>query len=288
MTVGVLLADMRNLVHGDFLQGVQKVLIPHGYSILICDGQVDPRVQEAELERLLEARVDALLVTRSFTLTHLLQPFESSGVPVEPIEVLKPARKRSLSRRREGSTKAFEHLVEMGHRRFGFFIRAREDAKRLSAEMRSRLRALEDVLIAADLDPLTAITVAYVREPDDCITHLDEMMMGDDPPTALVGGNEWTSAPLLRATVQRGLEIPTDVSVLCFGDSRWAEAYRPPLSVIRYNYHAEGVLLAQRLLARLGDEPADGSRDPGLPPDEFVLRASLGPPGNYRGVARGG
>lgn len=276
MIVGVLLPELRNLMYADLLEGAQDVLGAHGYSLFICDGRVDPSVQSAELTRLLEMQVDALIVARSFNLPQLLEPWLREGIPVEPSEVLEPDEFLS-GRAREGSVEAFRHLLALGHRRFAFFVRARADAPQLSAEMRSRIGAFNLALAAYDLSPAAALEIIHVSDPAACTPEVDRLLSLPEPPTALVAGNDWMSAPLLGAIGRKALEIPRDISVICYGDSRWAEAYRPPISVIRYDYRQEGAALAHRILARLGAGPA--LADLTWPaPDEFVDRASCGPP----------
>ena len=66
-----------------------------------------------------------------------------------------------------------------------------------------------------------------------------------NPPTAYVAGAHRLVAPLVSAIHDAGLRMPEDVSFLSFGDSDWASAHRPQLSVIRHDYYGEASQIAE-------------------------------------------
>ena len=63
---------------------------------------------------------------------------------------------------------------------------------------------------------------------------------------------------LLIALDDAGLQIPRDRSVVVYGDSDWARAYRPSLSVVRRDAHAEGYDLTASMLEQIAG--SDGPR----------------------------
>ena len=273
-TLGVLLPDIQNLMHVEFLRGAEHVVQQFGYSLVVADGQLRPDIQAAALERFFELRVDGIIVSRAFTLSHLLHPFEGAGVPVEPVEVATNQPVVGLEERWAGSLKAFRHLFALGHRRVALFVHERADAPTRSQEMRARIDAL---MKARDEYPPGEIVVhlAPAGVDADVLAQLTELLDGPDRPTAVVAGNDWMTAPLLGAIRDASLILPTDISFLSYGDSRWAAAYRPPISVIRYNYYREGQVLASRVLRRLGEPVDDELASQPLSADEFIDRGSM-------------
>jgi LacI family transcriptional regulator len=94
-------------------------------------------------------------------------------------------------------------------------------------------------------------------------------------PTAVVCANHLLAPWLLVALDDAGLRLPRDVSLVVHGDSDWARAYLPPLSVIRRDIYAEGFAMADGLLDAIAGE-AVSPRPPATA--EFVERGSCGPP----------
>ena len=273
-TLGVLLPDIQNLMHVEFLRGAEHVVQQFGYSLVVADGQLQPDIQAAALQRFFELRVDGIIVSRAFTLSHLLVAFAGAGVPVEPVEVAANHPVACLEERWPGSLEAFRHLFAMGHRSVALFVHERADAATRSPEMRARIDAL---LKARDEYPPgeTVVHMAPASVDADVLAQLRRLLDGPNRPTALIAGNDWMTAPLLGAIRDACLDIPGDVSFLTYGDSRWAAAYRPPISVIRYNYYREGQVLASRVLRRLGEPVEDELASQPLSADEFIDRGSI-------------
>lgn len=274
-TLGVLLPDIRNLVHTDFLRGAEAVVQEFGYSLLIADGQLSPAIQAAALDRFLKMRVDGIIVSRAFALPVLLEPFARAGVPVEPREVYAGRRAQLPKDHRLGSFDAFRHLFALGHRTVAVFIHERPDAPKRSPEMRARIAALMSVRDEVGAAEVT-VHIAGVSDEGECGPQLARLMAGSARPTALIAGNDWVTAPLLAAVRDAGLAIPKDISFLTYADSRWAAAYRPPISVIRYDYEGEGRTLASRLLRHLGEQVDEDVANRSLGREEFLDRKSLG------------
>jgi LacI family transcriptional regulator len=247
---------------------------------------LSPRVQEKALAGFLEMRVDGVIVSRAFTLPHLLEPFSRAGVPVEPVEVSTTAPRDDTERLHCGSLAAFRHLLSLGHRNVALFVHERADAPARSPEMQARISALVqagDEYGGSDI----VIDLAPVSTESDVGPQLARLLQRSETPTALVGGNDWMTAPVLAATRDAGLRIPEDVSFLTYGDSRWAAAYRPAISVVRYDYYGEGQTLSARVLRRLGNRVDDALADQPLAVDEFIDRGSIARPRVRAQVARG-
>jgi LacI family repressor for deo operon, udp, cdd, tsx, nupC, and nupG len=76
----------------------------------------------------------------------------------------------------------------------------------------------------------------------------------------------------VRAVRERGLEVPTDVSVVGFDDSPLIAFTDPPLTTIRKPVHAMGQAAVNTLLEEVGGTPAPHSEFVFMP--ELVVRGS--------------
>ena len=61
-TVGVHILDLHNPVFAEILDGVQAGVREHGYSTLLVTGNADPATERTEITRLLESRVEGLIL----------------------------------------------------------------------------------------------------------------------------------------------------------------------------------------------------------------------------------
>jgi DNA-binding LacI/PurR family transcriptional regulator len=94
--------------------------------------------------------------------------------------------------------------------------------------------------------------------------------------TALVAANDQMALGLVRALSERGVAVPTDMSVTGFDDIPESEYFLPPLSTVRVDYEQQGRNLMNRFLALIGDRNATPDEPQHAP--ELVVRASTAPP----------
>ena len=79
------------------------------------------------------------------------------------------------------------------------------------------------------------------------------------------------------AARELGLDIPGDLSIVGFDDSRWAQTMSPPLTVISQPAYDLGRLACEHLINELGQpRPVTPARV--QLPTELVVRHSTGPP----------
>jgi LacI family transcriptional regulator len=102
----------------------------------------------------------------------------------------------------------------------------------------------------------------------------------DEPPTAVVSGNNFMTIGLLRAISERGLKVPDDIALVGFDDFEWADLFAPRLTVIRQPTTELGSRAVELLLSRLED-PSRPVRTERLEAT-FVHRDSCGCTGSSR------
>ncbi len=277
-TIGLLAPNLENPIAYDHLRATIRAAHDLGYTVLVADGQDSAEIQDAELARMLDYRVDGLVIGRGILpITHRLRDVVNLSIPVEPAfhpgDLESPLGTRinvyrNLTSDAVGATIGYRRLVRLGHRRFAIFVFAYS----ISRLARARNELLEEVLLSEGVAPGDIVTVP-ISDPEECNTALQTLMASRDAPTAIISANGRLTPYVLEGIQSAGLQIPLDVSLLCFGDSQWHRGYAPPLAVIREDYAVVARQVVERLVARIEgrERPQDTPR-----PSEFVMRASLG------------
>jgi DNA-binding LacI/PurR family transcriptional regulator len=159
-------------------------------------------------------------------------------------------------------------LAALGHRNIGFVSRSTlADAGRRRWEaIRQRCRQLDLVT--------ERITVNPEAGADSVGAGLDDFVRrGVDPVTALVCSTHGLAPALLGAMGAAGIRIPDGCSFVTYGDSDWALAYRPAISVVTMDLFGVASTMTHRLIAELRGEPPGPGRDPA--PARFIRRDSV-------------
>ncbi len=250
--IGVFIPDLANPVFLPFLRGAERVAQERGYVVLIADGQRSPRAAAAALERFFDQGVDGLVLGGPVGPASLV-PYLDNGVPIAPVI---GDYDRSLARHWEQGEAAATRematrLLALGHRSFTFVTTPQQRGVQGRRFREGRLGALDTELRAAG-----AVLAVEVVDPrhgvDAALAQLRPVATGTS--TALVCASHLLAPWLLIALDEGHVGIPRDVSVVVFGDSDWARAYRPSLSVVRRDTEAEGSALATWVLDTLAGD----------------------------------
>lgn len=167
----------------------------------------------------------------------------------------------------EGSRVAAQHLIDLGHRYFGFVTD--RPSKPSNQERFRGLREMAHMhpeihLISFDIgsdDPSVAFEKAYasIKEP---------------APTAIIASTDSVAFNVILALNRLGLSVPRDVSVVGFNDSIQASQFVPKLTTLRVPKTHIGLSAMQSLYRRIQSKSGYYQRL-SLPP-EFILRESTG------------
>ena len=165
---------------------------------------------------------------------------------------------------------ALGHLRRLGHRRVALVaggerqLGSRARIESYLAE-RPRLGLDEDecLLVTGELSPETGYLATI------------GLLALEDPPTALVAGNNQLVVGAISALRDRGLRLPDDLSFVGCDDTDLTSLHDPPIDILGRDLLELGRTAAELLLDRLLD-PAAPSRRVTLP-TRFRPRASSAP-----------
>ncbi len=276
MLIGVLVTDLANPVFVPFVRGVQHVAQASGYSVLVVAAQRSLELERRALARLLELRVDALVVCGTPRDPARIGDLRRCGMVVAD-GLAEEGEPRSLAPELEapGTVAMCEAFAELGHVRIGYVGRERgvgEAGRRRWAALQGRCNELglrlEHVPLRRD------------ASPDGAAVVLREVVRRAHPVTALVSASLPRAPRLLRALSLAGIVLPDDCSFATYGDSDWAVAHEPAVSVVTMDLYKVAALMTRHLVERLDGGPS--SARPMPEPARFVLRESVGPPPGRR------
>jgi DNA-binding LacI/PurR family transcriptional regulator len=163
-----------------------------------------------------------------------------------------------------GAAAAFQHLLDLGHRRIGHLGAA---FRALTFEQREHAR--QKVLSAAGLDPdslprvLTPITIEDARQNAHTLL--------DDNPTAVFCDDDVIASGVYLAARDRGMKIPDELSVVGFDDMEFARVLEPPLTTVALDAELLGSTSFELLEQRLSGER---TRRRVVLPAELLVRGS--------------
>jgi LacI family transcriptional regulator len=271
-TVGMLVSDVANPFYGDVIHGVEDEGIAAGYNVLLANTNYDPDRGMALIRSLIDRRADAVLIMSSSGSDAWLEELARAAVPavvldwagrkIEQVSCIEVDF-------RPGITEAAEHLLELGHKRFGHIAgplslktsRDRRDA--FIDALAARGVARERVLVATG-----PLTIEGGREAWRLLREQART------PTALFCANDLMALGAISAARSEGLRVPGDLSVIGLDDIWLARQFDPPLTTVALPRYEIGGLAMRMLLKLLGGSAPERQ----TVVTSLVLRKSTGAP----------
>ncbi|MHC1558409.1 LacI family DNA-binding transcriptional regulator [Actinomycetospora sp. C-140] len=269
-TMGLVLSAISNPYFGELLHAAESAAASAGYTLLLVDPHEDPDYELTVVTRLHHHRVDGVVLAPSAAPDAALAYLARHEVPTVLLDRLIDAGHDQVGSENRDATAALTgHLADHGHTRIGLVAGLAGLAT--TSERRDGHR---DALRARDLpvDPDLEVTGASETATARTATH--RLLALDDPPTAIVAGNNSMTIGVLQALRDTGLSVPGDVAVASFDDFAWADLFSPRLTVVAQPFHEIAATAVHMLLARIAepDAPATTRR---IPP-EMIIRESCG------------
>jgi LacI family transcriptional regulator len=160
-----------------------------------------------------------------------------------------------------------ELLIGLGHARIAFIQGHQSASER-------RQRGFERALAAHGLVADPALVVPGAFDFDSGVAGAQRLLDLAVPPTAVFAANDDMALGVLAAAQRRGLEVPKDLSIVGFDDSRAATLVWPPLTTVRQPV-AEMAMAAVDMLLSGDLKPGAGIAPPQrVLPHELVVRGS--------------
>jgi LacI family transcriptional regulator len=286
LTLGLIVTDIENPYFPQLVRAVEDAAISDGYAILLCNADEDPEREASYLDLLVERRVDGLIVAASTIGSRQGEWLANAPLPAVLVNTAAPGSglPTIVSDNRAGGSAAARHLLELGHRRFGYLM---PPPRNLDAP--DRLAGVRDALVATGLDTDGDPPALAIGNGASTVTGGEAAMAAllalVPRPTAVIAYNDLMAIGAMRAIRDRGLSVPADLSLIGFDDVAFAAYVEPALTTLRQESAEMGRWAVATLTARIKAARGEGEARPASPaPDEprvvpvqLVVRASTGP-----------
>lgn len=252
-TVGVSIPNFVIHFYSSAIVGIQDVLFPAGYNIMVCQSNESYEHEVKNVQTLVNSRVDGLIVSQSLG-TQDLRHFQSvveKGIPLvsfnRTLDGL-PASKVEVEDY-QGAFQAVEYLIHTGCRRIAHI--AGPQNLRIS---QSRLRGYQDAMAKHQLHIHEGYIVYgdfSIESGKACMSQLLEL---SPMPDAVFVVSDHPAFGVLSGLKERRINIPEEISVIGFTDEPFCSLIEPSLTTVAQPTYEVGRATAELFLKWIGDK----------------------------------
>lgn len=256
-TIGVIVSDASNSFFGDVLRGIEDILQPLNYSLMVCNTDEILERENHYIDLLLRQRVDGIIAAATS------QKWEAlNRAPIQHTPVI------FLDRTYEGLEGSFvgvnnlagahlgaKHIIDWGHHKIGILA----GFQRLST-MRERLAGFRQALHEHQIEVPDEWIVESPLGIEAGRESAKQILSIPESPSALFINNNFLTLGAMLAIRELGLRCPDDISLVGFDDHPWSAVSNPPLTVVRQPSRHLGQEAARMILSQIAGEETPGKR----------------------------
>jgi len=262
MNIAVIVPSLSNSVFVDTIYGVEKILRPKGYQMLLGVSNYSPDEEDALVRAYMAFDPDGIILTGFNHRDEVRRILDHARIPVvHMMEASSPAGLYCVGFSQEAAAEAMTtHLLQRGYKRIAFV------ASQLDARTLARNRGYRDTLIRAGF--YESSRELLVPEPSSIGLGgvlLERMLQQAPDCDAIFFCNDDLAQGALFACQRMGLAVPERVAIAGFNDLPASAHIVPSLTTVATPRFDIGARAAHMLLSLIeGHKPVRSSLDLGF------------------------
>ena len=245
--IGLIVPDVRNDFYGAAAMALAKCCEDAGFQLVLAATRDDPDSELKQVRSLVEARAagvvialspsprrETLALVRRSLATELIRDVAGGDTPWFGIDD------------HRGIETATLHLLDGGHRRIGYV-----GGHEALSTGRDRHAGFVGAFARRGVD--LPVDLVRMGPPDACFAEkaMAELWSLPQKPTAVVAAGAELTVGVLEAIGSLGIEVPTDLSVVGFGDAPWFRWWGPGLTTMALPVYELAYACGGHLLRRI-------------------------------------
>ncbi|RWR01283.1 LacI family transcriptional regulator [[Pantoea] beijingensis] len=240
----------------EMFAGLQQILQPAGYQIMLAESQHRLEREEKLLETLLSCNLAAAILLSVEHSANVRQWLGNSTMPVLEIGAMhtNPIDMNIGIDNVEAMHQLTQMLIQRGYKNIGLLCANQEQWI-----FQQYLQGWHKAMLRNHMSPHRVINAATAPSFSTGALQLPEFLLNWPELDALVCISDELACGALYECQRRRIKVPGDLAVVGFGNSDVSQVCQPGLSTMAVPHRQIGIEAGRALLARLNDQEWQGS-----------------------------
>ena len=248
--VGVVVPRIDSSFFGSVIRGIEEELNPHGYHVIICQTHENIGMENDNIETLLNAQVDGILISTSNTKTELFNRILRKNIPLVFFD-----RKKTMNgvssvtiNDFEGGYKATKHLIDQGCTHIAHF-----SGDRSIEIFKERFGGYKQALVDSGIGFNEDYVLQTKSSREDGARAIKQLMELNPPPDALFSASDFAALGAIQQLKLQGIKIPDDFSVAGFANEPFTKFMELSITTVDQSPLEMGKMAAKVFLEQVGN-----------------------------------
>lgn len=254
-SVGVIIPDISNNLNAELARGIEDIATMYRYNIILANSDQNEEKELSLLDTMLGKQVDGIVMMSEEVTDNIQRAVEACPVPIVLAGSISSTEKTASVNidYYNAAYEAVETLINNGHSRVAFV----SGPLQYTVNGQHKLAAYKDALKKANLEINEALIVEGDGSYDDGLESWENLSKLQQPPTAIFVGNDELAIGLVHGIQDSGKNVPHDVEIISFENSKLARMVRPELTSVVLPLYDIGAVAMRLLTKYMNKEEVD-------------------------------
>lgn len=247
-TVGVIIPDISNIFYAELARGIEDVATMYRYNIILSNSDLSEEKELTLLDNMYGKQVDGVVMMTERVTGPLADKMSHSPVPIVLAGSIDESNHLPAVNidYMEATYEAVKQLIDSGNERIAFISGSFNATINKKYKYQGYVKALEEASIPID-EALIFDDVLTYDQGMKVYNHVSKLAQ---PATAYFVGSDEPAIGVIHAAQDDEKEVPTNIEVCSFENSKLARMVRPQLSSVVLPLYDIGAV-SMRLLTKI-------------------------------------
>ncbi len=249
-TIALIVPNIRNTVFTAAARGVEDIARKHGFTVILCNTDEDLKIEKEYVDKLKKRWVDGFIFATAIDKEEHILSLQEIGFPVILlVRHLDAKMDAVISDNFKASYEAVSYLINQGHKRIAMICNNLE----LSL-YKNRFEGYKKALREANLPIIEELIFTDIPEEDNAYNLMINLLKSELSVDAVFAVSDYKAAGAMRAIRDYGLNIPKDIAVIGYGNTKMSSLLEPPLTTVSQPFYEMGANASNRLIKLIKDK----------------------------------
>lgn len=246
-TIGVIVANILHAFSTQVIRAIEDMCHDSDFHIIVCNADDNPVKEKKYIEMLRAKQVDGIILLPTGDNTALYNEMLNEKYPIVFVDrtVPKVSIPSVLLDNEKAAELGVQHLIDKGYSQIGIITNVIRNVTPRMERISGYKKTLQKNSIPINVKYIKSLEVSKIQEG------LKEMLSLENPPQAILAGNDLTLIEILKYVKENNLTIPSDVAIIGIDDVSFANLYEPGLTIVAQPAFEIGKKAAEILLKKI-------------------------------------
>ncbi|MFC0274544.1 LacI family DNA-binding transcriptional regulator [Metabacillus herbersteinensis] len=253
-TIGVIVANILHTFSSQVIRAIEDICHESDFHVIVCNADDNPVKERKYIEMLRAKQVDGMIILPTGDNVDIYNEMFDEKYPIVFVdrtvgEIPIPS---VILNNEMAADLGVQHFIDNGYKKIGIITNVIRNITPRRGRVNGYKKALENNKISINEQYIKNLEIGKVQEG------LKDLLALEEPPEAIIAGNDLILIEVLKYVKSKNIRIPTDLAVIGIDDVSFSTFYEPALTIVEQPAYEIGKKAAELLLYEIQKKELHG------------------------------